>query len=335
MKTGCIFTQSGLDGEGKPVRDADSTTYFSRIGDLEDFSDLLLSEAVKRGLDYAERVVVLGDDAKWIWGLAKESFPDAVQIIDLFHAKEYVYELLRKFYSDEATIQINKTMMHKMLEDGDIDGLADAFSKLPASSEDEIEKIRLESDYFKNNKERMQYKDFSGRGYFVGSGVIEAACKNVIGKRLKQSGMRWSFDGANEISALRYSVLSGEFEPVNFSDSRNCVDRRASIRLCVVSGIVTNVADTSDVNGIFTVSAVSVDDAVANFSVIFDTCSITGKKPAADDNFTAIYDANLPATASYPLQYQKFCNGVMYCIHSELSILEQPRIDKSTAKYCQ
>jgi hypothetical protein len=58
----------------------------------------------------------------------------------------------------------------------------------------------------------MQYAKFKEAGLFVGSGVIEAACKNVIGKRLKQSGMRWSLRGANSIIALRCSVLSGFFD---------------------------------------------------------------------------------------------------------------------------
>ena len=88
------------------------------------------------------------------------------------------------------------------------------FAKLPANTEEQSEKIRIESNYFMQNKERMQYQDFRKQGLFVGSGVVEAACKNIIGKRLKQSGMRWSVDGANKIAALRCAVMNGEFEPI-------------------------------------------------------------------------------------------------------------------------
>lgn len=84
MKTGYIFTQSGLDDEGKPVRDAESSTYFSQIGKLEDFGKLLYSEAVKRCVDYACQVVIIGDGAKWIWNLANDYFPNATEIIDLY-----------------------------------------------------------------------------------------------------------------------------------------------------------------------------------------------------------------------------------------------------------
>jgi hypothetical protein len=213
MKTGCIFTQSGLDEKGKPVRDTGSTTYFSQIGSLEGFGQLLYSEAVKRGVDYAGKVVVIGDGAKWIWGLAKDNFPYATQIVDLYHAKEHVFDVLRTIISDQSELRLRKTEFYKMLENGDIDGLTGAFLKLPAATDEQLEKIRVEYNYFTLNKKRMQYQDFKKQGLFVGSGVIEAACKNVIGKRLKQSGMQWSVTGANKISALRCALLSGYFEP--------------------------------------------------------------------------------------------------------------------------
>jgi len=213
MKIGCMFTQSGLDDEGKPVRNADSTTYFSQIGQLEDFGKLLYSEAVKRGVDYAGHVVVIGDGAKWIWGLANDNFPNATQIIDLYHAKEHVYDLLRTVFSNEAELHTHKSILYSLLEKGDIDGMTACFSALPVITEEQREKVRIESNYFMQNKARMQYQDFRKQGLFVGSGVVEAACKNVIGKRLKQSGMRWSVEGANKIAALRCTVMSGEFEP--------------------------------------------------------------------------------------------------------------------------
>ena len=213
MKTGAIFTQSGLDDEGKPVRDANSTTYFSQIGKLEDFSQLLYSEGVKRGVDYAEQVVVIGDGAKWIWSLANDNFPYAIQIVDMYHAKEHVYDLLRLTISNTAELHMQKDQLYKLLENGDIDGLVSRFSELSANTEEQQERVRIESNYFMQNKQRMQYQEFGKQGFFVGSGVIEAACKNVIGKRLKQSGMMWSVAGANKIAALRCAVISGEFEP--------------------------------------------------------------------------------------------------------------------------
>ena len=213
IKTGCIFTQSYVDSEGKPVRDQDSTSYFSQIGQLEGFGELLYSEAVKRGVDFAEKVVVIGDGAKWIWNLANNNFPGATEIIDLYHAKEHIFDVLSAFVTDNARLQEQKSCFYAMLENGDIDGLVERFSGFTAATEEQAEILRIESNYFIQNKKRMQYQDFRGQGLFIGSGVIEAACKNVIGKRLKQSGMLWSVAGANKISALRCAVLSGDFEP--------------------------------------------------------------------------------------------------------------------------
>jgi hypothetical protein len=163
-------------------------------------------------VDYAGQVVVIGDGAKWIWNLSNDNFPGATQIIDLYHAKEHVFDVLRTVISNETELHTQKNRFYKTLENGDIDGLVEGFSEFPLTSEEQTEKVRIESNYFMQNKVRMQYQDFRKQGLFVGSGVIEAACKNVIGKRLKQSGMMWSVSGANKIAALRCAVMSGEFE---------------------------------------------------------------------------------------------------------------------------
>ena len=69
-----------------------------------------------------------------------------------------------------------------------------------------------EIGYFEKNKERMRYADFKKRGLFVGSGVMEAGCRTVVGQRLKQSGMHWTVNGANSIIALRCNLLSNRWE---------------------------------------------------------------------------------------------------------------------------
>lgn len=212
MKTGCIFTQSGTDNDGNPVRDKDSTTYFSRIGTADEFGPLLYSEAAKRGIDRAETVVIIGDGAKWIWNIASDNFPSAIQIVDLFHAKEHISDLIFAIISDPQEQRARREELYAILESGDVPKLVNSFGKLGATSGEQLDKVRIESNYFLQNRKRMQYRKFRAQGLFVGSGVIEAACKHVIGKRLKQSGMHWSVDGANRIAALRCSVLSGSFD---------------------------------------------------------------------------------------------------------------------------
>jgi hypothetical protein len=211
-KVGCIFTQTTVDGEGHPIRDSDSTTYFGAIETAEDFGKRLYGEATQRGVQGAGQVVVIGDGARWIWNLADLHFPGAIEIVDLFHAKEHVGELIKQLELDEKVRLHYKREWYALLEQGNITELTKEFATLHATDKEQQKQIDREIGYFRENAERMQYKKFKAMGLFVGSGVIEAACKNVIGKRLKQSGMHRSLNGANNIIALRCAVLSDSFD---------------------------------------------------------------------------------------------------------------------------
>lgn len=211
-KVGCIFTQSSSDADGNPVRDKGSATYIGAVEPAEIFGARLYSEAVRRGVSTSKEVVVIGDGAKWIWNLATVHFPNAIEIVDLFHAKEHVFDIIRQIVPNEQTRLLHKKVCYQLLEKGDIYGLTARLASLPSTSDEQSKAINREIGYFSENAARMQYAKFKEAGLFVGSGVIEAACKNVIGKRLKQSGMHWSLRGANSIIALRCSVLSGFFD---------------------------------------------------------------------------------------------------------------------------
>jgi hypothetical protein len=208
MKVGCIFTQTGLDEKLKPIRDENSTTYTARICSIDEFGPLLFAEAFKRKHESAENLIVIADGAKWCWNIADTYFPRAIQIVDLFHAKEHVSKLIKDIVTDPAKQKEKIEKLYKILEAGKIDELVLEFSQLGAKTEDQLKKVEKESNYFLNNKDRMNYAIFRKKGLFVGSGVIEASCKHVIGKRIKQSGMHWSVKGANEIAALRCNLLS-------------------------------------------------------------------------------------------------------------------------------
>jgi hypothetical protein len=100
----------------------------------------------------------------------------------------------------------------RWLDRGKIGKLVASLRSIRVRNPDLADKIRNEADYFANNAARMNYRNFRKQHFFVGSGVIEAGCKTVIGHRLKQSGMFWTIDGANAILALRCSHLNGRFE---------------------------------------------------------------------------------------------------------------------------
>ena len=211
-KLGCIFTQSGLNEKLEPVRDKNSTTYFGAIETSEGFGKRLYMEATQRGVASAEIIVILGDGARWIWILADEHFPKAIQIVDLFHAKEHLCDFIKRIYTDAKMREAKEKEWTEILEEGKIEELTAEMGQYAGKSEEEQKDLEREVNYFKENAKRMQYKYFKSQGFFVGSGVIEAGCKNVIGKRLKQSGMHWSVRGANAIIALRCAILSGKFK---------------------------------------------------------------------------------------------------------------------------
>ena len=213
-KLGCVFTQTAWDQEGYPIRDPDSTTYTGAIETAEEFGQRLYVEAWKRGWSRAEKKVVMGDGAEWIWNLAEKHFPGAVQIVDLYHARQHLWELARKLYPNDEVSQKAWIRVHqrRLLDKGKIEKLVAAIRSIPAPNPEVAEKIRIEADYFETNLERMRYPTFRRQHLFVGSGVIEAGCKTVIGARLKQSGMFWTVRGANAILALRCCHLNGRFE---------------------------------------------------------------------------------------------------------------------------
>jgi hypothetical protein len=211
-KLGCVFTQTTVDDEGYPIRDEASTSYVGEIENCDEFGRRLYAEAWQRGWARAEKKVVLGDGAEWIWNQADLHFPTAIQIVDLYHARQHLWSLGAKLYPNDSPAQKRWVMVRKdKLDQGKIERLVASLRSQGASHSELAENLRTEANYFEDNKERMRYPKFRKQGLFIGSGVIEAGCKTVLG-RLKQSGMFWTVRGANAIIALRCCQLSGKFE---------------------------------------------------------------------------------------------------------------------------
>jgi len=212
-KLGCVFTQTSTDERRRPVRDPASTSFVGAIEPAEAFGWRLYGEALRRGLPRAQRLVVLGDGARWVWTLAELHFPEAIQIVDVYHAREHIAALCRLLCGEheEAAVGL-RTRWWSDLDQGSVEKIVcEARRRLPRSRQ-RREPLEHQLAYLQTNAERMRYAAFRARGLFVGSGVVEAGCKTVIGQRLKQSGMEWSVRGANAIIALRSTILSGRFE---------------------------------------------------------------------------------------------------------------------------
>jgi len=211
VKLGCVFTQTACNDDGEPVRDPASTTYVGAIEGSEAFGWRIYAEALRRGLDRARCVAVLTDGARYNKTIAQLHFPQAIHIIDLRHAEEHLSALGERLLRDPA--RDKKTARWRaLLEEGRIEELVrQARRALPARGP--RRKAALgEIAYFIENAPHMRYADFRRQGLFIGSGVVEAGCRTVIGQRLKQSGMFWSVAGANAIIASRCCQLSGRFE---------------------------------------------------------------------------------------------------------------------------
>jgi hypothetical protein len=201
---GCVFTQHQVDDEGHPIRDTNSTTYVSTMGPVEEFGPLLRQEAIRRGLALATFVVLLIDGAEGLANMGRLCFPGAVQIVDFYHAMEHARKVLAALLGSKDHPDFKKRLgrwARQLLRDKVQDLIAAARKECAGAAR--AAAVEKELGYFVRNVERMQYGTFRRRGFFIGSGVIEAGCKTIIGARCKQSGMFWGVSGAENILALR------------------------------------------------------------------------------------------------------------------------------------
>jgi hypothetical protein len=214
VKLAVFFTQDKLDAKGYPLRDPGSSSYIATFEPARVFADLAEAEGIRRGARHVRQLTILGDGAVWIWNIASSKFPEATQIVDLYHARQHLHDLARllEFMLGDQ----REDWLAARLEDldhGDIGGICTAARVYPLAG---VKKDELDTalGYFENNAPRMRYHWFRSRGLFVGSGVVEAGCKTIIGQRLKLSGMHWSVPGANAITALRCHQASSTWETI-------------------------------------------------------------------------------------------------------------------------
>lgn len=206
VKLGCVFTQIRRQNGRPPERDPDSTTHVASFDESVDFGALIKQEASLRGMAYARKVVVLGDGAVWIWEVARIYFPGVIEILDLYHAFEHVTELSQLLYPTEKDAKRKAALWKTWLKKDKVDQLI-RVARVAASVSGNQEEVLKAIQYFQTNRDRMLYASFKKHGYFVGSGVIEAGCKMVVGQRTKQSGMFWHVVGAQNVLSVRCAIL--------------------------------------------------------------------------------------------------------------------------------
>jgi hypothetical protein len=201
---GCVFTQHHTDDEGHPVRDHESTTYVSSFGAIDEFGPMLRQDAIRRGLALALQVVLLIDGAEGLAKMGRLCFPTALQIVDFYHALEHAGQVLGALLGSKEHPDYKKRLSRwarRLLNDQVAPLIAQV--RRECAGQARAPAVEKELGYFIHNVERMQYGTFRHQGFFIGSGVIEAGCKTVIGARCKQSGMFWGEPGAEHVLALR------------------------------------------------------------------------------------------------------------------------------------
>lgn len=201
---GCVFTQHRTDEAGHPVRDYESTTYVSSFSPIEEFGPCLRQEAIRRGLGSAQQVVLLIDGAEGLANMGRLCFPGTTQIVDFYHALEHAGRVLLALLGSKEHPQYKRRLTcwaRRLLKDK-VQPLI-AQTRAECAGKAQAAAVEKELGYFVNNIDRMQYGAFRAKGFFIGSGVIEAGCKTVIGSRCKQSGMFWGKPGAQNVLALR------------------------------------------------------------------------------------------------------------------------------------
>jgi hypothetical protein len=214
VKLAVFFTQHALDDDGCPARDRASSSYIASFETASVFADLVKAEGIRRGAEHARQLTIIGDGAAWIWNLAAATFPEATCIAGLFHAREHLHALARSL--EFMLLDHYDEWLAARLEDLDYGCIDDIEAAVRAFPLDGIKKDETDKElgYFLNNAPRMRYQWFRSRGLFVGSGVIEAGCKTIVGARLKQSGMHWTESGADSIIALRCREASSTWEAI-------------------------------------------------------------------------------------------------------------------------
>ncbi len=210
VKVGCIYRDYPQQGSGAiPSARTSSIRYVASRPDVAHFGKELFALATNSGI-YQEaidtqEIVFIGDGAAWIWNLADEYFPNAVEIVDYRQAKSHLYDVAKHAFG-ETEIEaigawIKATEPH--LFDGHITEVVARIRTLGAQNPEVSDILEREAKYFEKHAKRMRYQAFREKGYQIGSGVIESACKHVIGQRCKQASMRREKPGINAVLGWR------------------------------------------------------------------------------------------------------------------------------------
>jgi hypothetical protein len=192
----------------QPALRAKNMRYFCDISEAEEFGKLLWATGCRLNADLSPELIFLGDGALWIWNLVGKYYPQAVQILDWFHAEEHLEAVAETAFTDLAKRAAWLEPVTQNLWDGQVEDVIQACQALAET----CQKASQAASYFSNNIERMRYDRFRAAGYMIGSGTIESACKQIVTHRLCLPGAQWEVEGAIHTAKARASWLSGTWQ---------------------------------------------------------------------------------------------------------------------------
>ena len=190
---------------------AEKISYYCDIDHWTSFAELAWATGCRRGADVAPELVFVADGAKWIWELVDLNFPQAVQIVDWYHAVEYLSPIATALLPDEQEAEAWRERMVTKLWQSEIEEViatCQALQDHPEAGKAAEKAVT----YYQNNKHRMDYAHYRDEGYLIGSGTVESGCKQIATMRLKRSGARWTEEGAVSTAKARATWLSSEEE---------------------------------------------------------------------------------------------------------------------------
>lgn len=216
LKIGAWFQATGQPPKtphGKWRIQAKNITYFADVCEAQTFGELLWASGLQRKADQAVELIFIADGAAWIWRLVEQYFPHAIQIVDWFHACEYLADVARQAFAEPKTRQDWLTTTRSALWDGELEDVIAACQQLvqPAHAPDDDPAQRAVT-YFTHNRQRMDYPTFRKNGYQLGSGTIESAAKQIVSQRMKVTGALWNLDSARFVAKARAAFLSDQWD---------------------------------------------------------------------------------------------------------------------------
>jgi hypothetical protein len=212
IKVGCCYQTYSRVERKRPERleiRAHSASYVTGLEEAQTFGWRLWDEALRRGVLTCEEVVVLGDGAHWIWNIAATHFPRATQIVDWYHASEYLWNAASAIWGESSPQRA--AWAHGQLEALWAGKVAEVVRELEQWRE-RGEAVAVALSYYTTHQGRMDYASYRARGLQIGSGSVESACKQLVSARLKQAGMIWDAAGAEAVAAVRAWLKSERWE---------------------------------------------------------------------------------------------------------------------------